>query len=489
MSPTSTSQATTKTVGIIGAGPAGLTAAYQLVKRGYNVTVFEAGDAVGGMAKTIPLWGQLVDLGPHRFLSTDPRVNAIWLEAIGDDYEILNRMTRIYYRGNLIDYPLKPFNALRHLGWFEALRCLASYAKALLFPRRDTTTFESWVSNRFGSRLFSIFFKSYSEKLWGISCQELDSDFAAQRIKKFSLLEAIRVAVGKARSTRHKTLAEQFPYPKLGSGLVYERMAQSISGNGGTVLLNTPVRAVHPRSGETGSMRIELTNGETIQFDHVISSMPITQLVEKLDAPPAIQEHARQLRFRNTILVYLRIESAALFPDQWIYVHSPEVRTGRITNFRNWTSKITGGQPETILCLEYWCSDNDELWRADEAALAKLAMDDLLRFAFLKGARVKDSTVRRVPKCYPVYVRGYKTHVTALAEFLNGVEGLTVIGRYGSFKYNNQDHSILMGALAAENIADGARHDLWQLNTDYEYQEASRIEATGLSRPENSCQS
>lgn len=486
MSPTSTSQATTKTVGIIGAGPAGLTAAYQLAKRGFQVTVCEAGDAVGGMAKTIPLWGQLVDLGRHRFLSADPRVNTIWLEAVGNDYEILNRITRIYYRGNLIDYPLKPFNALSHLGWFEAMRCLASYAKAVFFPQRDTTTFEAWVSNRFGRRLFSIFFKSYSEKLWGISCRELDADFAAQRIKKFSLLEAIRVAVGKARTTRHKTLAEQFPYPKLGSGLVYERMAQSITANGGTVLLNTPVRAVHPRFGETGAIQIELTNGEVRDFDHVISSMPITQLVEKLNAPPGIQEHARQLRFRNTILVYLSIESTDLFPDQWIYVHSPEVRTGRITNFRNWTSEITRDQPETILCLEYWCSDNDEIWRADEAALAKVAMDDLLRLTFLTGVRVKASTVRRVPKCYPVYGRGYKTHVTALAEFLNGIEGLTVIGRYGSFKYNNQDHSILMGALAAENIADGARHDLWQLNTDYEYQEASRIEATGLSRP-NAC--
>lgn len=471
-----------KNIAIIGAGPAGLSAAYQLAKRGVRVELFEAGGSVGGMAKTLPLWGQLVDCGPHRFFSSDPRVNRLWLEAAGPDYRMVSRLTRIYYRKVFFDYPLKAANALAGLGPWEAVRCLCSYLAAKAAPQRDEQSFDAWVTNRFGARLFSIFFRSYSEKLWGIPCSELDADFAAQRIKKLSLFEAIKAALIGKGGEKHKTLVDEFAYPIGGAGAPYERMAERIRELGGRIHLNVPVASVHPAAHRDGQPVLRLESGEETAFDHIISTMPITLLIDRMGAPAEVREHASRLRFRNTILVYLRIEGESPFPDQWIYVHSPELQTGRITNFRNWVPEITNGQSDTILCLEYWCSDADALWRSDEDSLVSLAVKELGHTRLVAGSLVKDGKVVRIPKCYPVYARGYRTHLKPVEAFLSAQPGLTAIGRYGAFKYNNQDHSILMGMLAAENLLDGATHDLWDLNTDYEYQESSRITATGLSR-------
>ena len=471
-----------ETVAVIGAGPAGLTAGYKLARKGIKVKVYEAGESVGGMAKTIPLWGQLVDLGSHRFFSSDPRVNELWLEAVDRDYSMVSRLSRIYYRGTFFDYPLKAGNALRGLGFLEAARCIVSFMKAKLLPQSDESTFESWVSNRFGERLFSIFFKSYSEKLWGISCKELDSDFAAQRIKKLSLFEAMKSALPGNRGTKHKTLVDEFAYPHRGTGAVYERLAREVASLGGEVILNTAVRSVRPALGPGGNAMLELADGTELAFDHIVSTMPISVLVERMGAPDHIREHARALKFRNTILVYLQVEGASPFPDQWIYVHSAELQTGRITNFRNWVPGITGEQPDTILCLEYWCYDLDDIWARDETLLVKLATEELYKTSLVPAGSVKAGKVVRVPKCYPVYATGYREHLAPIEQYLSGQHGLSVIGRYGAFKYNNQDHSILMGLLAAENVADGASHNLWAINTDYEYQESSKITATGLSR-------
>lgn len=469
-------------IAVIGAGPAGLTAAYALSRRGVPVDVFEAGPAVGGMAKTIPLWGQLVDLGPHRFFSTDPRVNSLWLEILGADYSMVNRLTRIYYKDKFFQYPLKPMAALRGLGAVESVRCVASYALARLFPPPDTSSFEGWVTSRFGHRLFSIFFKSYSEKLWGISCSDLDADFAAQRIKKFSLSEAIKAALWKQPGAGHRTLVDEFAYPMLGAGMFYDRMAGRIRDMGGRLHLGQAVDAVLPAKSAGGKPQLRLADGSVHDFGHVISSMPITLLLENMSAPDGVLEHARSLRFRNTILVFLRVDSGSLFPDQWIYIHSPRLKTGRITNFRNWVPAIAQGQQDTILCLEYWCSAEDGLWREPDRDLIGMATKEIYQTRLVPPGTVTDGHVVRVPRCYPVYERGYKSHLKPVEAFISEQHGLTAIGRYGAFKYNNQDHSILMGLLAAENLTDGTNHDLWALNTDYVYGEACRITATGLAK-------
>jgi len=471
----------TKTVAVVGAGPAGLTVAYQLALRGIKVEVFEADNAVGGMAKTIPLWGQLADLGPHRFFSSDPRVNKIWLDVVGPDYSMVNRLTRIYYRDSFFDYPLKASNAIINLGVFEAAFCVLSYLKARVFPEKDESTFEAWVSNRFGRRLYSIFFKAYSEKLWGIPCTELDADFAAQRIKKFSLFEAIKSALFGAAGSKHKTLVDEFAYPHRGAGAVYDEMAKKICDLGGRIHLGVPAASVHPARTPAGKALLKLEDGSESFFDCIVSSMPVTTLIERMNVPEDVKEHAKCLRFRNTILVFLLVEGASPFPDQWIYIHSPEMKTGRMTNFRNWVPGINQGSSDSIICLEYWCYDEDDIWNAKEQDLINLAMDEAYRTSLIPKRSVKDGKVLRIPKCYPVYASGYKEHLAAVEEMLSKQCNLCFIGRSGAFKYNNQDHSILMGLLAAENIADGRRHDLWSINTDYEYQESGRISATGLS--------
>lgn len=469
-----------KKIAVIGAGPAGMTAAYQLTKRNISVDVYEVQDAAGGMSRTIPLWGQKVDIGSHRFFSSDPRVNALWLEMVGNKYDMVNRLSRIYYNRTFFNYPLQAWNALFGLGIFKSIHCIASYGIARIFPPKDQTTFQGWVTSRFGKKLFEIFFKSYSEKLWGITCTELDADFAAQRIKKFSLSEAIKSAFVKPGKGKHMTLVDQFAYPHDGTGYVYEQMADYVSKHGGRMLYNTPVRSVI-RNG-TSVHELELENGERKSYDHIISTMPLTLLVDRLDAPENVKQAARSLRFRNTIVVYLEIEGKNPFPDQWIYVHSPELRTGRVSNFRNWVPQLYGDAKTTILCLEYWCYDDDTIWKAPEEELIALATKEILHTGLIGSGKVLRGKIIRVPRCYPVYERGYKDKLKPVESYLRTLSGLSVIGRYGSFKYNNQDHSILMGIMAAQNLADGASHDLWAINTDYEYQEKAFITKTGLEK-------
>ena len=470
-------------VGVIGAGPAGITCAYELSKRGAGVDLFEAGDTVGGLARSFRLWDQTVDLGPHRFFSGDARVNRLWLEVVGKDYRMVDRVTRIYYRGRFFHYPLQAGNALINMGLVNAAGCMTSYAwqKVPLVHGRNgqAETFEDWVVRRFGRRLFNMFFKPYSEKLWGIPCDALGADFAAQRIKKFSLGEAIKSALGAAKGS-HKTLVDRFAYPLGGTGMVYERMADKIRERGGRVRLSTPVNRVLAEGNRANG--VELKDGTTHEFDHVVSTMPLTLMVRGLpDVPEPVLDAADSLRFRNTILVFLRVDSVDLFPDQWLYIHSPELQTGRLTNFRNWVPELYGDSKETILALEYWCYDDDSQWNDSDEKLIELASREVRGTGLIGNARILDGKVSRIRRCYPVYATGYKRHLEPVIEYLKTIERLHVIGRYGAFKYNNQDHSILMGLLAARNIADQEQNNLWGVNTDYDsYQEAATITESGL---------
>lgn len=474
-----------QSVAVIGAGPGGLTAALELTRRGIGVRVFEAGPSVGGLARTIELWGQKVDIGPHRFFSRDARVNRLWLDVVGRDYSMVDRMTRIFYREGFFHYPLRAGDALARLGPAEAARCVASYGAETVrqrfngAPTSEDDAFEDWVVRRFGRRLFEIFFKTYSEKLWGISCKDLDADFAAQRIKKLSLLEAAKNALNLG-AQKHATLVDRFAYPHQGTGSVYERMAKRVEAAGGAVFLNRPVKKVLCEQGRVTGL--ELADGTREAFDHVVSTMPLTLLVRGLGTvDEAVRRATDALTFRNTLVVYLKVEAENLFPDQWLYIHSPELKMGRVTNFRNWVPDICGRERATILALEFWCNDEDPLWSEDDTALIDRARREMGVTGLLGGASAAEGHVVRVKRCYPVYRRGYKAHLARIVPFLRSIENLTAIGRYGAFKYNNQDHSILMGLLAAENLAGAARHDLWAINTDYDsYQEAAVITETGL---------
>jgi protoporphyrinogen oxidase len=472
-----------KRVAIIGAGPAGITAAYELSKKeNVEVELFEASASVGGLAKSIKLWNQTVDIGPHRFFSSDKQVNTLWLEVVDHDYRMVDRLTRIMYGKKFYFYPLKPFDALSKLGLFEATRCMWSYGLQKFKPAPDKTNFEGWVTGRFGKRLFEIFFKTYSEKLWGITCKELDADFAAQRIKKLSLLEVVKNALKLTKKGEHKTLVDQFAYPIGGTGMVYEKMQQAIESRGGKVHLSAPVQKVVTENSVVKGLQME--NGDMLEFDHVISSMPLTLLVERMnDVPADILERTSKLKFRNTVMVYLQVDATDLFPDNWLYIHTQNLQFGRITNFRNWVPQLYGDDDKTILALEYWCYDEDDFWKWDDDKIIELAKKELTETKLIKNSKILSGKVIRIPKCYPVYSMGYKENLKPVEKYLTGINGLSVIGRYGAFKYNNQDHSILMGIMAAENVADGRSNDLWEINTDYDnYQESYIITSTGLQK-------
>lgn len=461
-----------------------MTAAYQLSKAlGKEISVlevYEKSDRVGGLSRSLDLWDQRVDLGPHRFFSHDPDINSLWLEVVRGDFGIVDRQTRIYYKKRFFDYPIKAFNALKGLGMFEAARCVFSYLNERIFPTKDTSTFEGWVTSRFGKRLYTIFFKTYSEKLWGIPCTELDSDFASQRIKKLSLFEAIKNALWSGKGNKHATLVDQFAYPNRGTGSVYESMKEQVESRGGLIYLETGVQKVLTRNGR--AYALELEDGAQKSYDHIISTMPLSLLLERLpELPPTILELARKLTFRNTILVYLKIDRDDLFPDQWLYIHDPSIEVGRVTNFRNWLPSVYGESSSSILCLEYWCYFDDPLWNMDPGELIEKAGMEIVQTGLVREGEVADGSVVHLPRCYPVYFRGYRKVMEPVEHYLNTIVGLHPIGRYGSYKYNNQDHSILMGMRVAENILEGTAHNLWSINTDYEtYQESSVITETGL---------
>ena len=469
-----------KHIAIIGAGAAGLTAAYQLMKGGAKVEVFEAAPYVGGLARSMDLWGQRVDMGPHRFFSNDARVNRFWLEIAGKDYRMVDRLTRIFYKNKFFYYPLKPGNAFTQLGAFESINCGLSYFIEKFLPTKQDGSFETWVQSRFGKRLYEVFFKTYSEKLWGIPCTELDADFAAQRIKGLSLGEALKNAIHSPKKTKHKTLVDQFAFPTEGTGMIYERLKEKIEAGGGKVHLSTPIHAFVKEDDKVVGIR--RADGEEKKFDHIISTMPLTLMVKGLsDVPKDILDHAAALKFRNTILVFLEVKGKDLFPDNWLYVHSDNLQTGRITNFGNWVPELNKGNENTIIAMEYWCYDEDRVWGEDEEELIALAREEIKETGLLNGAEVLQGYVEKLHRCYPVYSLSYRTHLEPLEKFISSLQGITAIGRYGAFKYNNQDHSILMGLLAAENILNDSGHDLWAVNTDYDaYQESSRITETGL---------
>lgn len=461
-------------IAIIGAGPAGLTAGYVLSKKNIYVDIFEATEDVGGMSRTLNLWDQKVDLGPHRFFSLDEQVNKLWFEIIGEDYQIISRKTRIFSDDKYFDYPLKPFDALPKLGIIESVKCLISYFFEQFKFNKKLDTFADWTTSKFGKRLYERFFKKYSEKLWGVKCEKIDSDFAAQRIKNFSLLSAIKNMFFKKYGEKHKTLVDEFFYPQKGSGVLYKNMAKYIESKNGKIYFNSSVKKlINLNSSNIG---LEFEN-ETKYYNHVISSMPLTTLVKNIEKlPNDVNESIKKLKYRNTVLVYLLVEGDELFHDQWIYIHQENLKVGRITNFRNWSTCLYGKEKNSILCLEYWCNYGDEFWNKSKIELIKIAKKEIHQTKLINNEAILDSYVYKINKSYPVYNTNYQKHIKIIKKYLQAFSNLQLIGRYGAFKYNNQDHSIMMGVKAAENILNNRNIDLFDINTNYDvYQESGKL--------------
>jgi protoporphyrinogen oxidase len=469
---------------VIGAGPAGLTAAYLLAKDGVHVTVLEGDDMVGGISRTAQYKGYRFDIGGHRFFTKIQPVQDIWEELLADEFISVPRMSRIHYSGKYFDYPLKPMNALRGLGLINAIRIVWSYLDSRLNPTPVEENFEQWVTNRFGTRLYQIFFKTYTEKVWGIPCTEIRAEWAAQRIQGLSLARAILSATAlNKRSNKIKSLIDEFRYPRLGPGQMWEKARDRIREMGHAVLMEhyaTHIEtAVDPATGarKATGVRVESASGtQLIPADHVISTMPVRSLVRALDPAPApkVLEAAEGLRYRDFLVVALILEGDKLFPDNWVYIHTPGVKVGRIQNFNNWSPAMVPEAGRTCLGMEYFCFKGDGLWESSDADLIKQASFELDQLGLAPNTKVVDGTVIRMPKAYPIYDAEYRGHLDNVRTCIDAIPNLHTVGRNGMHKYNNQDHSMLTAMMAVWNMR-GAKHDIWEVNTDFEYHEEQRL--------------
>ncbi|MFP5354910.1 MAG: NAD(P)/FAD-dependent oxidoreductase [Gemmatimonadota bacterium] len=464
---------------IIGGGPAGLTAGYILAKDGVKVTVLEGDEQVGGISRTARYKGYRFDIGGHRFFTKVTPVEELWKEILGPEFISVPRLSRIHYGGKYFDYPLKAWNALSGLGFWNSFLCVASYVRWHFKPYPVEDNLEQWVTNRFGKRLFTIFFKTYTEKVWGIPCTEIRAEWAAQRIQGLSLAKAILNAASlQRRSETIKTLINEFQYPRFGPGQMWETAAQRIEELGGEVLLRHEVAALEMQDGRVVAVRARTPEGERrIEGEHFINTMAIRNLVRSIDpAPPApILRAGDGLNYRDFLTVALMIDQEKLFPDNWIYIHTPGVTVGRIQNFNNWSQAMVPRPGTTCLGLEYFCFEGDGLWTSPDETLIELAKKELGQLGLADPAKVIDGCVVRQQKAYPVYDSKYSAHLQVVRSYIDPIPNLHTVGRNGMHKYNNADHSMLTAMMAVANMR-GASHDVWAVNTDFDYHEEQKIE-------------
>jgi len=464
---------------VLGAGPAGLTAAYLLSKEGISTTVLEGDTVVGGISRTAQYKGYRFDIGGHRFFTKITPVEDLWHEILGEEFISVPRMSRIHYNGKYFDYPLKAKNALMGLGIFEAVRILASYLRWHWKPYPVEENFEQWVTNRFGKRLYEIFFKTYTEKVWGMPCTELRAEWAAQRIQGLSLAKAILSAASlNRRSTKIKTLIHEFQYPRFGPGQMWETCRDRIREMGNEVLMEHWAHTIEHADGRVQAVVARTPKGDRrFECDHLISTLPIKGLVEAFspDVPAPVAAAGKGLGYRDFLTVALMVEAEDLFPDNWIYIHTPGVKVGRIQNFNNWSKAMVPVPGMTCLGLEYFCFEGDGLWSSADADLVALATRELEALGLARPEQIKDGAVIRMPKAYPVYDSMYRGHLDVIRGFIDPLANLHTVGRNGMHKYNNQDHSMLTAMMAVWNMM-GAEHDIWEVNTDYEYHEEQRLE-------------
>jgi protoporphyrinogen oxidase len=460
---------------IIGAGPAGLTAAYELVKKGIKPIVVEKDNKVGGIARTEVYKGFRFDIGGHRFYTKVSEVEKLWNEVLGKDFRKVPRLSRIYYKGRFYNYPLNILNTLLNLGMIESFLILMSYIKWKVFPYQEENTFEQWVTNRFGRRLYRIFFKSYTEKVWGTPCNEIKADWAAQRIKGLSLKSAVMNSLFNTNAV--KSLINEFQYPVFGPGMMWENFTEKIEREGGSVKLNCDVIGINHYNNKIESITVN-SEGKVFEIngDNFISSMPVTELIRKLNPgiPFQIEDAARKLSYRALILVGLIVNKKSLFPDNWLYIHSPEFKVGRIQNFKNWSPEMSADQGKTNIGMEYFCSEGDNTWSMTDDEFINLAREELDALGISSPETIEDAVVFRQPNAYPVYDNGYKEQLLIIKEFLHQIENLQTVGRNGLHRYNNQDHSMLTSILAVKNLF-GENNNLWDVNTERSYYEEVSI--------------
>lgn len=512
----------TDTAIIIGAGPGGLTAAFELLTRtDIKVVIVERADFMGGLSRTHNYKGNRMDIGGHRFFSrsdrvmnwwrnimpvedpglADPALDRLMLPTDSEPLRMLerSRISRIYYLRKFFDYPVKlNVNTIKNLGLSRMAKMGLSYAGARAFPRQSETTLEDFLVNRFGQELYRTFFKDYTEKVWGVPCGEIASDWGGQRIKGLSVTSAIKHALwsllgGRAKSIGQKnvetTLIERFLYPKYGPGQMWEEVARRVIELGGRIV--TEARVTQLAQTESGAHRVTTLNertGEAQSFEgkYVFSTMPVDELITAMgDAVPGdVQRVARGLRFRDFMIVgllvpRLKIKNETkiatrnqLVPDNWVYVHETSVKLGRIQLFQNWSPYMVSDQDKVWLGLEYFCNRGDELWNKSDADFAEFAARELESIGIIDASEVIDSTMLRVEKSYPAYFGTYD-EFSVIREFVDSIDTLYLIGRNGMHRYNNADHSMLTAMTAVDNIAAHRKDkkNIWDVNTEREYHE------------------
>ncbi len=475
----------------IGAGPAGLTAAYDLSKNGQSVIVLESNPQyVGGISRTELYKGYRFDVGGHRFFSKSEEIENLWTEILGNDLIERPRKSRIYYKNKLYDYPLKAFNALMNLGILESVLCVLSYARARVRPVKNPTNFRDWVVNQFGARLFNIFFKTYTEKVWGMNCTEISADWAAQRIKGLSLASAIWHAIVPAPKPKSggkiiKTLISGFRYPRLGPGMMWDAAAAKIRAAGSYVLMDrTVAKVAYNRASKLWLVTAVDAAGQSRVYmaEHVISSTSIRELMAAVTpiAPPEIASAVSELKYRDFLTVALILRDRKKFDDNWIYIHEPDVIVGRIQNFKSWSPELVPDSANACYGLEYFCFEGDRLWSAPDADLIALGRSELARMGLADDEDILDGCVIRQPKAYPVYDDSYHQNVETVRAYLgNEYPTLHLVGRNGMHKYNNQDHAMMTALLTSRNIRAGkSLFDVWTVNQDAEYLESGNVPQT-----------
>jgi protoporphyrinogen oxidase len=458
---------------IIGAGPAGLTAAYELTKYNKKVLVLEKKPNVGGLAETKVFGKYRYDIGPHRFFTKNQEVYKLFLDMLGKDAVEVKRKTRILFKGSYFDYPLTPLNALFGLGIFESISIGFSYifARIKSYLRiSKVENFEDWVIDKFGKKLYKNFFKNYTEKVWGIECIDIGKDWADQRIKGLSLSTAIKFALFPNSKKRPKTLVDLFYYPKLGAGMLWEKFEDYLIDKNIEIKKNSKVIGVEKFDDH---FNIEILSSETKEIiiaKHIMFSNPLLQFITfyKDNVPKEVLLAAEKLNYRNHISVHVTIDQK-LFDDNWIYIHSPELKMARIADFTNFSESmsIDGCFP---LTLEYFCFEDDVIWNDSKENIIEFAVSELKNI-FGDNFNVIHSEVTRNANAYPVIKAGYEDSISVIRDWLRNIDNMTAIGRSGMFKYNNQDHAMATGLYAVRNYIGLGNFDPWEVNVDGEYHE------------------